>query len=110
MAKGDVFGFSPDIGKFVERDGKTYSEWGHVYGSDACFRSLPYGSDAHENYADWTDEQRSERLAKNVLEHEEYKKRRQAERDARQVLVDSAKAKLTEEEFSAVLQYAASYD
>lgn len=106
--KDDVFGYSPDIGRYVTRDGKTYSQWGHVYGPDALFRSsMPYGADAHENYADRTDEQRAARLAKNVQEREEYEKQRKAERDARQVLVDRAKAKLTEEEFNAVLRYAA---
>lgn len=106
--KGDVFGYSPDIGKFVTRDGKTYSEYGHVYaeGPDRVFRSLPRPFGSHENYADWTDEQRAARLAKNDREREEHEKRRKSERDARQALVDRAKEKLTEEEFNAVLRYA----
>jgi hypothetical protein len=102
---GDEFGYSPDIGKFVTRGGKIYAETGAVYESDSMFRSMPCTADSHENYADWTKEQRAAQLAEERRNHEEYKKQRDVERKARRALVAQAKEKLTEEEFQAVLGY-----
>jgi hypothetical protein len=103
--KGDEFGYSPDIGKFVVRDGKTYSENGVIYGPDSIFRSVSYDVDSHENYADWTHEQRAARFAEASRIYEEYEKERIVNRDARRALVAQAKEKLTEEEFDAVLRH-----
>lgn len=69
MSKGDQFGYSPDIGKFVTRGDKTYSEHGHVFkeGDGGFFRSMPRDADSHENYADWTDEHRASVLTRSVV-------------------------------------------
>lgn len=108
ITENDEFGYSPDIGKFVVRGGKTYTEYGHVHEpkSGMAWRSMSWPADSFENYADWTDERRAARVAEVALEAEEYEKKREAERAARRVLVTRAKEKLTEEEFNAVLSYA----
>jgi hypothetical protein len=100
---GDTFGYSPDIGKFVTREGKMYSENGVVYESGGMFRSMPREADSHENYADWTEKQRSEKFIEVFRRQEECEKQRDAERAARRILVEQAKQKLTEAEFQAVL-------
>ena len=101
---GDEFGYSPDIGHFVTRNGKTYTEHGYVFGTDLIFRAMPSGSSG-ENYADWTDEQRAVKVAERVQRQEEQQRERKLERDSRRLLVIQAKSKLTKEEFEAVLGY-----
>jgi hypothetical protein len=103
--KNDQFGFSPDAGKFVVRDGKIHTEFGLVYRNFATFRSLPREVDSHENYADWSDEQREEALAKHRRMCEELDRRRKAQQELKLTLVESARKKLTEEEFDAVRSY-----
>lgn len=107
MSKGDQFGYSPDIGKFVTRGDKTYSEHGYIIrkGDGDFFRSMPRDADSHENYADWTDERRAAVLDENTRKSQEYEKQRDTKRDARRALVAQAKEKLTEEEFEAVLSH-----
>jgi hypothetical protein len=100
---GDVFGYSPDIGMFVTRGDKTYSEHGAVYESGGMFRSLPHAVDSHENYADWTEEQRAAKLTEVRRSYNERERQRDIEREARRALVAQAKKKLTEEEFQAIL-------
>ena len=101
---GDAFGYSPDIGNFVTRDGKTYTEHGYVYARGSVFRTMPTGTH-HENYADWTDEQRAAKVAEYVQRREDRERERKLAREARRSLVAQAKTKLTEEEFEAVLGY-----
>lgn len=70
-------------------------------------RSLPRDADTHENYADWSDEQRAARRAVNDRQREEYERERKTKLDARHELVRSAKKKLAKEEFDAVGCWAA---
>lgn len=107
---GDEFGYSPDIGKFVIRGDKIYSEYGCVYERGGMFRSMPRGADSHENYADWTEQQRAAKLDEALRNQEEEQNRRNIKRDARRILVAQAEKKLTKEEFEAVLGHNESED
>jgi hypothetical protein len=105
--KEDQFGFSPDIGKFVIREGVTYSEYGFVYCQGAIYRGMPCKAGAHENYADWTDTQRAEKMAQTEAKNDQMREEQKRRSDARKLLVEQARKKLTEEEFDAVLDYGA---
>jgi hypothetical protein len=101
----DEFGYSPDVGRYVRRYGRLYTEDGCVYEENeyTTIRGMPLGAGAHENYAEWTDEQRARVLAAAKQTYEEYKKVKEAEHFARLKLVEQAKAKLTEEEYEAIV-------
>lgn len=106
--KGDRFGWSPDIGGYVLRDDKYYSEYGRVYemSIDCMFRTgldegdVPVGQ---ENYADWTDEKREQVFAALKKAADVEDEERQAEIDARVATIRQAAKKLTKEEYEAIM-------
>lgn len=100
--KGDTFGWSPDIGSYVERGDHVYTVHGHVYPAGGMWRSSLSPSAETENYADWTDEKRAAvRVeAKARQAREEQERREEDERRAR--LIATSRAKLTDEEYEAV--------
>jgi len=104
----DEFGFSPDVGKYVRRGRRMHTEYGHIYEAheQTMIRSMPVVPGSHENYAEWTDEQRAHALAVVERSSEEHEKAEAAERSARLKLVEQAKAKLTEEEYEAIVDTA----
>ena len=103
MTTGDAFGFSPDVGRFVLRNDLMYTEHGAVYtrAEQTWIRSMPTAT-GEENYADWSDGKRAEVAAENARKYALQEEERKAARQAQELLVLSAKAKLTEEEFDAV--------
>lgn len=101
--KGDTFGWSPDVGEFVRRDGKVYTEYGHVIDEATSAFRVGFGNPVpKENYADWSDEKRGQvcaywqafSAAREAEEKEQHEKRLK--------FVESAKAKLTPEEWEAL--------
>lgn len=100
MSHGDAFFFSPDLGYLVIRGDSVYTDRGEILLRDAKMRIAPIHSEGHQNYADWSEDQRA-------AVREKYAQRRRAlERNKRlfdrEELVDKARAKLTIEEFEAV--------
>jgi hypothetical protein len=99
---GDKFFSSPDVGRLVRRDDLLYTQYGTVLSSDAFVRMMPVDNDAHENYADWTEEHRRE--VREAFERqchlEEIEKA--VRRAYRGALVEQARAKWATEEFEAV--------
>lgn len=87
----DAFGYSPDVGSFVIRDDKMYTEHGRVYEAHerTMIRSMPLTAGSHENYADWPAEKRAQVLAAATKEYEEHKKAKEAEHAARLELVEA---------------------
>jgi len=110
LKPGDEFGWSPDWGaQYVLRDGVYYTEHGGEVRIPPgyCVRACPFPADGcKENFADWSPEKRAEVKAKRVAETEEARREYQLEIDARNALVESARAKLTEDEFDAVVDWA----
>lgn len=107
---GDTFGWSPDIGSYVRREGQVYTEHGAIHHGNAMFRSMgekPTQEEGKENYADWTVEQRE--AVKNRLHAQQAQEdlHQSLKEQARDLLVASGKAKLTEEEFEAIVDQTA---
>jgi hypothetical protein len=98
----DQFGYSPDIGSYVKRNGKIYTEYGAVYSDSFLIRSALCSS-ISENYADWTEEHRAEVKAAFEKKWEEEKNKKDVEKASHQKLIEQAKTKLTEDEFWAVM-------
>jgi hypothetical protein len=108
--EGDVFCFSPDIGRYVQRGGKAYSEHGRVYDlPGAMFRSMPSPHGSTPNYADWTDEERAAALSSARSAQEAAAASLAAQAAVRNALVESARQKLTPEEFDAVVNLGQDY-
>jgi hypothetical protein len=107
---GDIFGFSPDAGGAVIRGGVMYTEHGVVIPNwrETFIRWMPYSAQPSgtENYADWTDEHRQEVRSHAQALYDRQEEKKAAETRARQKIVDRAKAKLTEEEFDAIVAWA----
>jgi hypothetical protein len=97
----DRFGWSPDIGRFVVRDGLTYTEYGTILEPGTLYRE-GFGAYEHENYADWTEEHRAEVLAATQARVRGREEVRLAELEERRKLLARAKLKLTEEEYNAI--------
>jgi hypothetical protein len=97
----DEFFYGPDVGQAVRRGGFLYTKYGEVLPGNAPVRMLPCAA-VDENYADWSEEYR--RAVREAYAAEDRKmKAAEAERRAhRDVLVEQARSKLTEEEFDAV--------
>lgn len=102
----DIYGFSPDIGKYVRRGKQYFTETGGVYefSINSAFRTMDYGpiKPTQENYADWSETKRAEMQAACKAESEAFDKEKAELQKAQDVLVESARGKLTEEEFQAV--------
>jgi hypothetical protein len=97
----DRFGWSLDIGRFVVRDGLTYTEYGTILEPGTLYRE-GFGAYEHENYADWTEEHRDKVLSSTKARVAEREKARQAELDERCKIVERARLKLTDEEYEAI--------
>jgi hypothetical protein len=107
-------GWSPDGGRFWVRGTNIYWEDGSI-GDLTTGRGVPCRVGIHntfhnEDYSKWTDEQRAQVAAR----HEEARKKNKAEMDEfwkeNERLCKSARAKLTEEEWDAVISSEAHYD
>jgi hypothetical protein len=103
-------GWSPDGGRFWVKDGKSYWEDGDITDLSIeghLFRTMP-GNASGEDYSAWSEEKRSAEKAKNALLRDRYAKEvaELSERD--KMLVESARSKLTEDEFEAVARSAGS--
>ena len=101
----DQFSFSPDVGRLVCRGDFLYTEYGEVIPRKGSFiRMMP--CDRGENYADWSEEHRcTVREAFQAQWRKEDAARaaaRAEQRARREVLVNQARCKLTDEEFEAV--------
>jgi hypothetical protein len=96
----DRFFFSPDVGRIVLREGLYYTEYGHIYSESSCIRMMP--SEPFENYADWDHAKRQAIRAETERIEAENDTRRAIERAQQLELVESARLKLSEEEFDAV--------
>lgn len=109
--EGDQFGWSPDVGRFVRREDTIYTEHGHTYvdGDGYAFR-VGSMSDTPptdgENYADWSESKREEVIAMNRARTEKYEEEEAREVKKRNALVEQAKAKLTPEEYEAIVNFA----
>jgi ligand-binding sensor domain-containing protein len=99
--KGDKFYFSPDVGRIVLRGKTFYAADGRTYKSSATIRMMQY-DEFDENYADWTDEKRAQVLAESMRKERDERDRQDAELRQREVLRESARGKLTIEEYDAV--------
>jgi hypothetical protein len=103
---------SPDSGYFVCRGGMIYWEDGEVWSvkksREAIFRYMPVTS-APEDYSKWTKEKRDEVVKHYRVLQAEETLRIQADNDDRQRLVNSARSKLTEDEFNAMLEEGREY-
>ena len=99
----DIFGWSPDIGRFVTRNEKTYTEYGCIYDQSAIFRSMISNHASEENYADWSTEKREQALVQTEEKIKLQKDKEETEKKYRIKLIESAKMKLTEAEFNAIL-------
>jgi hypothetical protein len=116
MSQDDEHWWSPDlgVGEAVLRKGKFYCASGDVFEESAFIRWVPLDTPIKVNYADWTDEERAKVKARLVRA----KKKADAEfkvllvrgfdlfglfLQAKRKLVESARKKLTAEEFHAML-------
>jgi hypothetical protein len=99
-----VFNWSPDGGRFVFCEGKTYWSDGDV--TDGLpLRMMPFGGEHNEDYSAWSDEYRAKVRAEHQAIYAE-RRRIEAERiKRRDLLVESAKSKLTEDEIDALAEY-----
>lgn len=113
----DMMGFSPDLGPYVRRGTKYYDANGGVYEQTAtsperrtvvsvAFRVSVDSERVNTGlpYATWTDEERAAAAADAKRRYEaacDAATLREAERER---LRDSARAKLTEEEYRAVAE------
>lgn len=102
----DRFYFSPDVGHLVWRGDFLYTEYGEVVPSNALVRMMPCVQ--VENYADWNEVHRSTVREAFQTEARKAEAERIEQRAQRDVLVDQARHKLTDEEFQAV--YAKGYE
>lgn len=102
----DEFFCSPDVGRLVRRGDFLYTQYGQVIPCDACVRMLPCAVGEHENYADWSEEQR--RRVREVFEAEaqRYRAEEADRRERRDALVEKVREKLTEEEWDAIYDWA----
>jgi len=99
-------GFSPDGGRLFVREGVIYWANGDVTpaeGPQIMIRYMP--CDDGEDYSLWTDDQRARRREEGTRQREDYQAQEEADRAAEEALVESARGKLTEEEFQAVCNY-----
>jgi len=65
--------------------------------------------DSGEDYSKWSDEKRAEVWAETLRKREEYETERCERQKAQDILIESARAKLTEEEFDAVFESGRDY-
>lgn len=99
-------GWSPDGGNYWAKDNVLYWHDGDItkLGPGIAVRlGFPGSNDNGEDYSAWTDEHRAEVKAKFAADRAEYKRKQEEEEAVNEKLVESAKAKLTEDEFDAVV-------
>ncbi len=100
---GDEFFYGPDVGQAVRRGGFLYTKYGEVLPGNAPVRMLSCNSDGvDENYADWSEKYRTAVREAYAAEDRKIKTAETARREQRNVLVELARGKLTEDEFDAV--------
>jgi Arc/MetJ-type ribon-helix-helix transcriptional regulator len=104
----DRFYFSPDVGRLVWRGDFLYTEYGEVIPSNALVRLMPSAHEQFDNYADWSETYRTAIREAFQAEARKAEAVRAEERAQRELLVDRARHKLTDEEFQAV--YAKGYE
>lgn len=99
--------WSPDGGSFWRKDGKLYWEDGDITEDGGMMREMPTmtpESEWHkfEDFSAWTDEHRSKVKAEKAAERAAAKKAHDEWVAGIRALQESAKAKLTPEEYEAV--------
>jgi len=98
-------GFSPDGGNYWEKDGVLYWEDGDitVLGPNVWLRTMDVSTGI--DYSAWSDEERAAVKEKWRLKRIAAKDQYDAGWAECQRLVESAKAKVTEEEWDALIRY-----
>ena len=98
--------FSPDNGRFWAKGDKLYWETGEVTENVGVMRLMKMEG---PDYSQWPDEYRAEVLKENQRRYGAYQKQKAEEKAAHDKLVDAARAKLTQQEFNAVLLEGSGY-
>lgn len=95
-------GWSPDGGAFWRKDGKIYWEDGEITDGNEMIREMIGVKSDGEDYSVWTNEHRARVKAEKAAERAEAEMAHEKWVAEVRVLQESAKAKLTVEEYEAV--------
>jgi hypothetical protein len=99
--------FSPGGGLFYVRDNVAYWEDGCVFpldrGDGSCLAILYMDMDSGEDYSQWSDEKREAVAAEKAEQRRSWTEERAVEETKLQALRDSAREKLTPQEYDAVV-------
>lgn len=99
-ALADGLHFIRGIGNGEKVGGKFYTATAIVTPEKEVVRHRFYGEPIY--YSKWTDDQRAAEVARIEKEKRDIAEREEAERRTHEALLESAKSKLTEEEYQAV--------
>jgi len=95
--------WSPDGGYFWAKGGKYYWRHGSITTSPPCrIWDGNVNEELAEDYSAWSDEKRAEVFAETERKREEWRKLEVEYQTEQEKLIESARAKITEEEFAAI--------
>ena len=95
--------FSPDFGEFTVKDNIGYTDIAKFRMDDSVIRHLPCISTV--DYSTLTDEERDRNHAEFLKQQQEQIAREKKVRERIQAVVESVKAKLTKDEWNAILAW-----
>lgn len=99
--------YSPDGGSCFVKDGNIYWASGEVMPNTGIRRMMKV--EHGEDYSQWSEEKRANVLAETIKKREAYEQQRQEYYIKQGLLIESARTKLTEEEFAAVFESGRDY-
>ena len=97
--------WTPDGGRFWAKGGKYYWPDGDVTTNQPLrLWDTNVTPESVEDYSAWSDEKRAAVVAESKRKRDDMQKQMEEYEERRQKLIDSARAKLTPEEFAAVFE------